>query len=1050
MAGRLFGQSARKSRVSGNGSRNYLDALETRVLLSSTLLGNWTFDAAGRSGSMRLTEIGAIQTGQWNTFNGTKTLVSAPGILAKPADSFSFTDLQSSFPVTIGKVSGDNFPWAGVADPANDAIAFSDVGLANGVPVGVAGLNFAVLNSANNYSAGDLVGTWMFAAEKYRATVNINRAGAISGSLTFNNGNTVSVTGSAVIRQNGTGSLTLSNGETLVFTMNNSKDTITANTQDFGNNISVSEFLIGVRDTSPANFTRDTIRGGWSLNANGLLGHLSLGLGSNPNGITGLVNSNGVYVTASGSYLVNADGSLEMELVFSNGVRETLSGRIAAGQGTILLDTPTGAGGVTVLTSDVGRPARNPVVDVSGDMALYGIDKTGSLTLDGNGNVTTGSFTQRSVLQVVSSGGGSVYNVVPGTVNLSVTTQPNGTGVATVTNFAGGLNSRGDLLALNEFTTTAFSTQPAGLDLLVAHTGTFTNANFAGVWNIDAEDFRGTVAFNRAGAVTGGSITLNDGQVQALTGGGVTVNATGVGTVNLVTAASTVSLGITMASGKDIAIGNSSTGGELTVMVKSSGQYAPTEIGGTNWRWAGVGSSGNLRFQPNNVVRGKVTIATGQILNVAGTYRLANDGSIEVDLTFNNGTSQKLIGRINGARNAIALDTTGGPGASENSQLVVLVNDTNHAPLENASGVLPVAAHQRTATQITYQQLLQTTGAIDREGSTIYFVVNSLGSGAQLTITSAGATSRVIPGFTAVAPGDTLTYTAPAGANGKTLAFTVTASDGVLSAGNPSQVFAMVSPIPSVGVTASRPTVDEGQAGGPGAATSIVITRSGAATTSAVTVHLAITGTATLGTHYQLKLPNGTAINTLTPTVTIPAGASSLALTLTAISDHAIDPTRTVTVHVIVDPNGTSPAYQVAANRVTTVSVLDGAPAVTVRTAQGTSRQGQNGEFIISRSNVSDGPLTVNFNTTTTVGTGTPAVQGTDYVLKDAAGHTLTGSITLAAGQKEAAVFVVPVANGKHDVTLSATLAVAQSNTYRATTPTIALVEIVEPQVAVS
>ena len=1036
MAGRLFGQSTRKSPGSTSRSRSWkpFDQLESRVLLSSTLLGNWAFNAVNRAGSISLDDTGAVTAGGWNTFNTTQVITAANGTITSSA-ALTVASSTSATP--------NIFFVQGVANPALDTLPFNDVALANGTVTGVGALNFAVLDSVQ-FSSADLTGTWGFASERFRATVSINAAGAISGSLTFNTGSTVNVTGSATIRANGTGSITLSTGDILVFTMNNSKDTLTAQAQDFGNNISVSNFTIGVRNTPGFSFTRDTIRGGWSFNANNETGHIDLGLGNNPNGVSGLVNDNGVLVTVSGSYLVSSNGSLEMELAFSNGKRESLSGRIAEGQGTILLDTPAGAPDITLLTSDVGRPARNAAVNVSGNLALFGLDKTGSLTLDGNGNVTAGSFAQGSTLQVVAPGTGSAYQIVPGTVNMVLTTQANGAGTAVVNNLAGGVNSRGDLLALNEFVTAGLLSQATSLDLLVAHTGNFANANFAGTWNIDSQDFRGSIAFNKSGAVASGAITLNDGEVFPLTGGGASIDATGVGSLNLITAASSLSLTITMASGKDIVIGNSPDGGELAILVKSSGTYAPTELAATSWRWAGIGSSGALTLNGTGGVHGKITLSNGQILNIAGSYQLKPDGSITMTITYGNGTTQTLVGRVNGARNTITLDTTGGPLPSQNSQLVVLVSDTNHAPLENPTGVLSVAAHEKTATQVTYQQVLNATGAIDREGSTLFFVINSIAAGTKLSITSNGATSNVVPGFTTIAPGDTLTYTPPAAANGQTLAFTVTASDGVLNAANPSHVFAVVSPISVVGVSASRPTVDEAQVGASAASSSILISRNGSPTTAAVTVHLSISGTATLGTHYTLQNANGSKITSLTPTVTIPAGAASVALTLTAISDHRVDPTRTAIIRVVADPAFLSPSYRVAANSSTPVSVLDGAPAITVNASQRTARVGQNGQFTISRSNTSDGPLTINFATTTTIN-GTRAVQGTDYILQDAAGHTLTGSITFAAGQKAFAVTVVPLNTSKVNVTLSATLAILQSNTYHAASPSLGLVQIITP-----
>ena len=357
--------------------------------------------------------------------------------------------------------------------------------------------------------------------------------------------------------------------------------------------------------------------------------------GNNPNGITGLVNINGVLVNVGGSYLINPDGSLEVELAFSNGKRESLTGRVAVGQGTIVLDTPAGTPDITILTSDVGRPARSSAVGVSGNLALFGVNKTGSLTLDGNSNVTAGSLTHGSTLQVVAPGAGSVYQIVPGTVNMTLTTQANGTGVAAVTNFAGGVTSRGDLLALNEFTTLGRLTQTTGLDLLVTHAGNFANANLAGTWNIDAEDFRGSVAFNKSGAVAGGTITLNDGEVLPLTGGGAAIDATGGGTLNLITASSTVSLSITMA----VREGHHHRqlprrSDELTILDKSSGTYAPTEIAGTSWRLGQHRQQRLAQLQRRRRRAAKITVATGQVLSISGTYKLQSDGSVVLTVTL--------------------------------------------------------------------------------------------------------------------------------------------------------------------------------------------------------------------------------------------------------------------------------------------------------------------------------------------------------------------------------------------------------------------------------
>ncbi len=63
-----------------------------------------------------------------------------------------------------------------------------------------------------------------------------------------------------------------------------------------------------------------------------------------------------------------------------------------------------------------------------------------------------------------------------------------------------------------------------------------------------------------------------------------------------------------------------------------------------------------------------------------------------------------------------------------------------------------------------------------------------------------------------------------------------------------------------------------------------LVSRTGGSTTAALTVNLAISGTATNGTDYQ----------TIPSTVTIPAGSASATVTVTPVDDSVVDPAETV------------------------------------------------------------------------------------------------------------------------------------------------------------
>src|ERR1043165_8700087 len=125
----------------------------------------------------------------------------------------------------------------------------------------------------------------------------------------------------------------------------------------------------------------------------------------------------------------------------------------------------------------------------------------------------------------------------------------------------------------------------------------------------------------------------------------------------------------------------------------------------------------------------------------------------------------------------------------------------------------------------------------------------------------------------------------------------------------------------SVSFTAGTPTVTvaatDANAGEPSNTGQFTITRSGS-TASALTVSFTIGGTATNGSDY----------NTISSPVTIPAGSSSVAITVTPINDTLVEPDETVVLTL-----ASSAAYTVGSPSSATVTITsdDVAPGQRVR-----------------------------------------------------------------------------------------------------------------------
>ena len=208
------------------------------------------------------------------------------------------------------------------------------------------------------------------------------------------------------------------------------------------------------------------------------------------------------------------------------------------------------------------------------------------------------------------------------------------------------------------------------------------------------------------------------------------------------------------------------------------------------------------------------------------------------------------------------------------------------------------------------------------------------------------------------------------------------AADGSLWAGEPP-------PPPPATVTVSVPDAEAAEANAnPGV---IRLTRSGGNVAAPLVVTYAVSGTATAGADYQ----------PLAGSVTFPAGAASVELSIRPVDDTAVEPVETVVVTLLP---GTGYAVGPAARGEVAITSDDRPPLPTVSIANASTTEGNAGfrelGFRITLSAAQTVPVSVKWSTAN----GT-AVSGADYAAR-------SGQVMFAPGQTSRTV-VVPVVGDK-------------------------------------
>lgn len=209
-------------------------------------------------------------------------------------------------------------------------------------------------------------------------------------------------------------------------------------------------------------------------------------------------------------------------------------------------------------------------------------------------------------------------------------------------------------------------------------------------------------------------------------------------------------------------------------------------------------------------------------------------------------------------------------------------------------------------------------------------------------------------------------------------------------------------------------TPAESDASGVPIPTSFTFTRANGSTITPLNIDFSISGDAVVNTHYSLSGASITLTGTTQGTVTIPAGQTTVTLTLTPINDFLVNANRSVLFTIL---QKTPQTYSVASapnNRASTSIIDDNSTVSIAPVAPNTPSEagGMGGapvptSFTFTRANGSTiNPLNVDFSI------AGDAVVNTHYTLTGAGvvvTGTTQGTVTIPAGQTNVTLILTPI-----------------------------------------
>jgi len=218
----------------------------------------------------------------------------------------------------------------------------------------------------------------------------------------------------------------------------------------------------------------------------------------------------------------------------------------------------------------------------------------------------------------------------------------------------------------------------------------YSSADLNGTWTYASDSAAGTLEFDGAGNIIGGTGTTASGAAYSAGGtyavdnrGSITANVTGIG-----------QLEGAINSYEDVAIFSSNSPGYFGMAIYSAGvSYSNTDISGTwniqlNANSTSDNLAGTISFDADgNITGGSLIVAnTGQIQTITGgTYTINSNGSVTITPTITGQSAVTFAGAMNVSKDVIAMSPTNLEAQSTGDGEVLAVLTRSAGQYSNAS-----------------------------------------------------------------------------------------------------------------------------------------------------------------------------------------------------------------------------------------------------------------------------------------------------------------------------------------------------------------------------
>ncbi|MCT7991018.1 SBBP repeat-containing protein [Laspinema olomoucense] len=403
-------------------------------------------------------------------------------------------------------------------------------------------------------------------------------------------------------------------------------------------------------------------------------------------------------------------------------------------------------------------------------------------------------------------------------------------------------------------------------------------------------------------------------------------------------------------------------------------------------------------------------IGTGQYNATTGVWT-ANGAVVDVNAAL---ADLQFVPTANFNQDiSIALSITDDIAAPLTGAIALQGIPVNDAPTLTTSNLTLTGATENAGFTVTHADLVMATGASDADGDPLMFRIQTVGSDIP---TKNG--QPVEAGVTTLSAGEAIIWTPTTVGNAQP-AFTATLTDGTVTVATPVTVSIDVNPV-TVSIEATDPDATEGSDTG-----EFTFTRTGD-TSNAMTVNFTIEPSI----HWtRPQAVSDTDYKAIPTSITIPAGESSVTLTIVPIDGNLVEWPETLRLKV-AEGDG----YEISTTEnLDTVVIWDnetpelrlmgewysGQPT-NFHQASYVSESGNNETFLLRRIGSLAEDLTVYYSLPGT------ATSGEDY-------QELPGSITIPAGQHDVHFKLIPIDDSEveGDETVEVTLTPDPSYTFK-------------------